>query len=185
MILIVGLGNPEKKYAKTRHNVGFRVIDKLAESYGLDLKEEKKFKAQMVRVHEGPDEAILAKPLTYMNLSGEAVKKIADFYEVYENDIWVIHDDIDIELGKLRIRKGGSSAGQKGVQSVIDNLGTPEFIRFRIGVKPTEGINVPAENFVLGKFRPEEEEVITGIVDSVTVTIKEAVGGNDIEITTK
>lgn len=185
MILIVGLGNPEKKYEKTRHNLGFRIVDKLAGDYKITLKEEKKFKAQLGRVHQGPDEAVLVKPLTYMNNSGEAVKKIADYFDIYENDVWVIHDDIDIELGKIRIRKGGSSAGQKGVQSVIDHLGTPEFIRFRLGIKPEEGTNVPSEDFVLSKFRPEEEEVIKDIVDSVSVTIKEAIGGKDIEITTK
>lgn len=185
MILVVGLGNPEQKYEKTRHNVGFKVIDKLSSDFGVELKEEKKFKALMGRVHQGPDEAILVKPLTYMNKSGEAVKKIADYFDIYENDVWIIHDDIDIELGKIRIRKGGSSAGQKGVQSVIDNLGTPEFIRFRVGIKPSEGVNIPSEDFVLGRFRPEEEESIKEIVNSISETIKEAIGGKDIEITTK
>jgi PTH1 family peptidyl-tRNA hydrolase len=185
MILVVGLGNPEQKYEKTRHNAGFRVVDELAKQFEVEFKEEKKFNALITRVHKGPDEAILIKPLTYMNKSGDAVKKVADYFDIYENDVWVIHDDIDIELGKVRIRKGGSSAGQKGIKSVIDALGTEEFVRFRIGIKPQDGVKIPSEDFVLGKFTPQEEKTFKDIMDSVVYTIKEAIEGKEIEETTK
>jgi peptidyl-tRNA hydrolase, PTH1 family len=186
MILIAGLGNPGTKYEKTRHNVGFLVVDKLAEKFGVQLKEEKKFKAELIKLNEGHEEAILVKPLTFMNNSGEAVKKIADYFNVSENDVWVIYDDLDIDVGKLRIRKGGSSAGQKGAASVITHLGTPEFIRFRVGIGPKNPPEIASEDFVLGKFNQAEKEIIADITDDIVETITEVIRGDqELEITTK
>jgi peptidyl-tRNA hydrolase, PTH1 family len=186
MILIAGLGNPGTKYSKTRHNIGFLVIDKLAQKFGVELKEEKKFKAEFIKLNEGYEEAILVKPLTFMNNSGEAIKKIADYFNVYENDIWVIHDDLDIDLGKLRIRKGGSSAGQKGVESAITHLGTPEFIRFRVGIGPKNPPEIASEDFVLGKFSQTEKEIIADITNDIVETITEVIKGDqELKITTK
>lgn len=175
MILIVGLGNPGEKYEKTRHNVGFIALERLANELGATYKVEKKFKSEVATVNtEFDQKIILAKPQTYMNLSGEAVSTLAKFYGINFPDIWVIHDDIDIDLGKIRIRRGGSSAGQKGVQSIISQLGTPEFVRFRVGIKPEGGLTKPAEDFVLRKFRKSEQEVIDEEIEKIIEIIKEA-----------
>lgn len=177
MILIVGLGNPGKKYEGTRHNVGFAVLDKLAaeikaqfkmsERYNAEIAEETvQFATKRVRV-------MLVKPQTFMNNSGEAVAKIVQFYKFRTDDqVWVVHDDIDIDLGTIRVRISGSSAGQKGIESIIKKLGTDKFVRFRVGIKPaTDPASAtansgkqtkPAEEFVLEKFRPEEKKVIEG-----------------------
>lgn len=166
MILIVGLGNPGKKYEKTRHNVGFMVLDRLAKELEVSFKKSEKFNS---KVSEGmitfPGQKkhvrfLLAKPQTFMNNSGEAVAKLVQFYKFRtEDQVWVVHDDIDIELGTVRVRLSGSSAGQKGIQSIIDKLGTDLFIRFRIGIKSDSRAKA-AEKFVLEKFRPKEQKII-------------------------
>jgi len=138
MILIVGLGNPGKKYTKTRHNIGFRVIDQLQ---SLNLKK-----------------VILAKPKTFMNLSGKTVKLLIARYRLPVTNLWVIHDDIDIPLGKIRIVKNRGSGGHKGVESIIKELGTKNFVRFRIGICPKSGKPKNPENFVLQNFSRKEEE---------------------------
>jgi len=159
MKLIVGLGNPGKNYQNSRHNVGFMVVDSLVKSVkfnpstnsGLTLSEvervkvqscslkfkiEKNFKAEIYRLDS---EVILVKPQTFMNLSGEPVKKIANFYKILAEDIIIIHDDIDLPLGQLKIQKGGGTAGHHGLESIVKNLGTQDFIRFRVGIgRPTE-----------------------------------------------
>jgi len=133
MILIVGLGNPGKKYQDTRHNIGFGVIDKLQ---SLNLKK-----------------VILAKPKTFMNLSGKAVKSLIKKYKIPTANLWVIHDDIDLPLGKIRIVKNRGAAGHKGVESIIKELGTKNFVRFRIGICPKTGKPKNIEKFVLQKPR--------------------------------
>jgi len=133
MILIVGLGNPGKKYQDTRHNIGFGVIDKLQ---SLNLKK-----------------VILAKPKTFMNLSGKAVKSLIKKYKIPTANLWVIHDDIDLPLGKIRIVKNRGAAGHKGVESIIKELGTKNFVRFRIGICPKTGKPKNIEKFVLQKLR--------------------------------
>lgn len=180
MILIAGLGNPGEQYKETRHNLGFMVMDKLAEFYGVQFKFDKKFNAEVAETtltfpnQKKHVRVILAKPQTFMNNSGEALQKIVQFYKFrIENQVWVVHDDLDIEIGKLRIRLEGSSAGQKGVQSIIDHLGTNRFIRFRMGIKPPEGQSKPAEQFVLEKFRPEEKKIIKEEIEEVTREIQE------------
>lgn len=188
MILIAGLGNPGEKYATTRHNVGFIALDRLAQEFGATFEDSKKFKAQIAKVDSLLDnKIILAKPQTFMNCSGEAIKALAKFYEVNYMDIWVIHDELDIDMGKLRIRKGGSSGGQKGVQSIIDNLGTPEFVRFRVGIKPEGGTNKPAEEFVLGKLRKDEREIINEEIEKIVEIVKNFIqtGIEEITIQTK
>lgn len=167
MILIVGLGNPEKKYDGTRHNVGFAALDHFAKKLEAEFKESKKYNSEIAETlvtfsgRTGRTRVLLAKPQTYMNNSGEAVAKLVTFYKLRpEDQLWVIHDDLDIEIGTLRIRLNGSSAGQKGVSSIIEKLGTDSFVRFRVGIKPTTGQNKPAEQFVLEKFRTKEKNII-------------------------
>lgn len=173
MILIVGLGNPEKKYDGTRHNIGFAVLDAFAKKFGAEFKMSAKYNSEiaqgMIQFDTKRVRFLLAKPQTYMNNSGDAVSKIVNFYKFRTDDqVWIVHDDLDIELGTIRIRLSGSSAGQKGIQSIIEKLGTDKFTRFRMGIKPEGGQRKSAEKFVLEKFKPAEKKVITQ-------TIKEAV----------
>ncbi len=144
MILIVGLGNPGKKYKKTRHNVGWRVIDVLKKS--LDSARDK--------------DIILLKPQTYMNKSGKEVKSLITKYKIPISNLWVIHDDIDLLLGTIRVSKNIGSAGHKGVQSIIDELRTKNFTRIRIGILPKTGKPKNVEKFVLEKFTKEEKKIV-------------------------
>ena len=177
--LIVGLGNPGQKYEKTRHNIGFMVLDALSS----DFKFEKKFNAEICIMNHGEDSGqarmtdniILMKPQTFMNLSGEAVKKFADYYKIKTENIWVIHDDIDIPFGEVRIRKDGSSAGHKGIESVIQNLGTNKFWRFRVGVKNGDLGVIETEDFVLQRFEPNEEKALSKIIEACTTEIKKLI----------
>lgn len=176
MKLLVGLGNPGEKFIETRHNTGFLVIDKLKtkitnsklqfpnKSQAPNFKLSKKINAEVCQV----DDLILVKPQTFMNESGTAVKKIKVFYKVKNEDIWVIHDDLDIALGEYKIQFGRSSAGHKGVQSVIDNLKTQDFWRVRIGIGPK---NEASEEFVLEKFRKEEKEVLEEVIKKIVKII--------------
>ncbi len=170
MKLIVGLGNPGIEHERTRHNLGFTIIDALLKDFSLStqglLKEEKKFKSEIVEVSWQPkrgkeEKAILVKPLTYMNGSGLAVSSISNFYKIDSAQIWVIHDEIDLPLGAMKIRFGGASAGHKGVESIIKHLGTDKFWRFRIGIGPQRGKIQSKrikqiDDFVLGEFSEGE-----------------------------
>lgn len=144
MILIVGLGNPGKKYKKTRHNVGFQIIDVLKKSF--DSAQDK--------------DIILLKPQTYMNKSGKEVKSLITKYKIPISNLWVIHDDIDLLLGTIRVSKNIGSAGHKGVQSIIDELKTKNFSRIRIGILPKTGKPKNVEKFVLEKFTNEEKKIV-------------------------
>lgn len=155
MKLIVGLGNPGAEYAHTRHNMGFDVIDELASRWGISLWKEA-MKAQVASCVRDGEKILLVKPLTYMNNSGEAVGAIARYYKVEPEDIFVVCDDLDLPVGKTRIRKKGASGGHNGIKSLIAHLGTEEFNRFRIGVgHPRDGHTVVQH--VLG--RPYGEEI--------------------------
>jgi len=182
MLLIVGLGNPDKKYQDTRHNVGFMVLDALASNLGAEFSKSEKFNSEIAETvltfegRTGRTRLLLAKPLTYMNRSGDAVSKIINFYKLRPQDqVWVVHDDLDIEVGTLRIRLKGSSAGQKGVQSIIDQLGTDEFARFRVGIGPIDNRMINAENFVLEKFDKKEKQIIDEEIKSLVENIKLAI----------
>ncbi|MFH1226237.1 MAG: aminoacyl-tRNA hydrolase [bacterium] len=171
MKLIIGLGNPGKKYEKTRHNVGWLVLDDLKKKLNLHppaggWQEKKKFQALMA---EG-ENLILAKPLTYMNESGRTARLIADYYKIKPADTWVIHDDLDIPLGKIKTKVGGSSAGHKGVQSIIDYLKTSDFNRVRIGIQPIGGQKEPSEGLVLKKFGLlEKNKIKNGLKSAVKI----------------
>jgi peptidyl-tRNA hydrolase, PTH1 family len=175
MKLIVGLGNPGEKYLLTRHNVGFRAIFSLAKTYNISST----FYRHKSLLAEGDifgHKLILAQPLIFMNKSGEAVKLLKDFYQLSENDIIIIYDDLDIPPGKIRIKIKGSSGGHNGIKSIIESLNTRDFPRIRIGIgRPPEGIE--AINYVLGYFTTEEdkliEESVKRIQDVVELILKD------------
>ena len=154
MYLIVGLGNPEEEYSKTRHNMGFNAINKIAEQYGIKVTKNKFQGLYESALIEG-EKVILLKPQTYMNLSGNSVKEFVDFYKISKEEILVIYDDMDIEPGKIKIRKKGSAGGHNGMKSIIQMIGTEEFPRIRVGIgRP---IHKDDEiNYVIGAI-PEED----------------------------
>ena len=156
MYLIAGLGNPTREYEKTRHNVGFEAIDILADKAGTTVT-EKKHKALYGKGYIGGQKVILAKPQTYMNLSGESIREIADFYKIEPENIIILCDDINLSEGQLRIRLKGSAGGHNGLKNIISHLGTQEFPRIRIGVgeKPAR---MDLADYVLGHFSKEEKE---------------------------
>jgi len=153
MKLIVGLGNPGKKYIKTRHNIGFLVLDELAKQNSLaDFVVNKKFHGAITEMNIGGEKIILIKPETFMNESGLAVRSLVDFYKLNAKDILVVHDDKDIELGKIKVQSGRSAAGHNGIQSIIDHVGGNEFTRLRIGVANNHLDKSDTAKFVLNKF---------------------------------
>ena len=158
MYLIAGLGNPTREYEKTRHNVGFEAIDILADKAGTTVT-EKKHKALYGKGYIGGQKVILAKPQTYMNLSGESIREIADFYKIEPENIIILCDDINLSEGQLRIRLKGSAGGHNGLKNIISHLGTQEFPRIRIGVgeKP-RGMDLA--DYVLGRFPKEQQAVM-------------------------
>lgn len=168
MYIVVGLGNPEQKYDGTRHNIGFSAVTALADAYNISV-DTKKHKALIGKgVIEG-QKVILAMPLTYMNLSGESVRELVDYYKIDPADeLIVIYDDINLETGKLRIRAKGSAGGHNGIKNIIAHLGGQEFARIRIGVgeKPTGWDLV---DHVLGRFPKEEEPLVREALEN-TVT---------------
>ncbi|NLP34533.1 MAG: aminoacyl-tRNA hydrolase [Clostridiales bacterium] len=158
MRIIIGLGNPTKKYQATRHNIGWDAITRISDDYRIPL-DFKKHKAICGSGYIEGEKVILAQPITYMNLSGESVRELVDYYKVSPEDIIVIYDDISLDVGQLRIRKKGSAGGHNGIKSIINHLGTMDFPRIKIGVgdKP---IDWDLADYVLSRFHDEEEEQI-------------------------
>lgn len=154
MYLIVGLGNPEKEYANTRHNMGFNVINKIADNYKIEVTNNKNEGLFWMGEIEG-EKVILLKPQTYMNESGKSVIKFKNFYKIPEENVIVIYDDIDLEPAKIRIRKKGSAGTHNGMKSVTQNLGTNNFPRVRVGIGSPEYKN-DLINYVIGKISKEE-----------------------------
>lgn len=155
MKLIVGLGNPTPKYEKTRHNVGFEVIDKLAEQYNISV-DTVKHKGMYGKGRIAGQSVILLKPMTYMNLSGESVIAVAKYFKIEPEDVIVIYDDINLDVGRLRIREKGSAGGHNGMKNIIAHLGTDAFPRIRVGVgmKPPK---MDLADYVLSHFTKEEQ----------------------------
>jgi peptidyl-tRNA hydrolase, PTH1 family len=163
--LIVGLGNPGKEYAQTRHNVGFWAIDRLASDLNIDVTKSKFKSLYGEGMHKG-EKVVLLKPMTYMNLSGEAVREAMTWYKPNLEDILVIFDDMDIPVGKLRLRQKGSAGGHNGIKSLIQHLGTQEFNRIKIGVgRPHPGSDVIRH--VLNNFRKEEVDDVEHAVSNM------------------
>lgn len=183
--LIVGLGNPEPKYEQTRHNIGFSAIDALARAWKIPLAENRKFQGIYGEGIGQKNEKIrLLKPLTYMNLSGQAIKAVTDWYKLPPESVLVIYDDMDLPPGRLRLRLSGSAGGHNGMKSAIAHLGTQNFPRLRIGIgKPPKQINGNGEantvSYVLGKFSQQEtqimSEVLQLVVEAVELSLKQGV----------
>lgn len=162
MKLIVGLGNPGPAYDKTRHNIGFAVIDELSDRFQSPLTQSK-FKGVYTAIHRNGEKLILLKPLTYMNLSGESIVPLMNYFDIGAEDLLVIYDDLDLPVGKIRLRQKGSAGGHNGIKSTIAHLGTQEFNRIRIGIdRPPAGMAVP--DYVLGKFSKEEQGLLQNVV---------------------
>jgi peptidyl-tRNA hydrolase, PTH1 family len=163
MKLIIGLGNPGKQYEQTRHNVGFMVIDKLSKELSIPL-DRHKFNGIYGIGHISGEKIILLKPLTYMNLSGECIRPLMDYYEINDDEIVVIYDDLDLPVGKIRLRAKGSAGGHNGIKSMISHLASQEFNRIRVGVdRPNNGMKI--SDYVLGQFTKEEEQGIQEAID--------------------
>jgi peptidyl-tRNA hydrolase, PTH1 family len=158
--LIVGLGNPETKYDKTRHNIGFAAVDQLAISWQYSWQENRRFQAMISEGRSKNQEKVrLLKPLTYMNLSGQSVRAVLDWYKYSASSLLIIYDDLDLPLGRLRLRLGGSDGGHNGMKSIISHLGTQNFPRLRIGIGKGNP-HKETTSHVLGRFTEVESQVI-------------------------
>ena len=170
MRIVIGLGNPTKEYQATRHNIGWDAITRISEDYHIPL-DTKRHKAICGKGYIEGEKIILAQPITYMNLSGESVRELVDYYKVELKDIIVIYDDISLDVGQLRIRKQGSAGGHNGIKSIISHLGTQEFPRIKVGVgdKP-KGWDLA--DYVLSRFQGEEQETIQGALKNTSEACK-------------
>lgn len=158
MKLIVGLGNIGDKYCFTRHNAGFMVLDKWALDNNVSFREEKKLKCFIAKMNDN----LLIKPTTFMNLSGEAVRAVMDYYKIDVKDILIVYDDIALDLGRIRFRANGSDGGHNGIKSIIKHVGTKEFDRLKIGIGPQP--NIPSENYVLQNFPKEQHDELKNVL---------------------
>jgi len=169
--LIVGLGNIGQEYEGTRHNIGFEVINTYAKTNGFPVWQEKaKFKATITEDFIAGKKVILAKPTTFMNLSGEAIRALKDFYKLQNSDIIVIHDELDLPFGIVKEKQGGGSAGNNGLKSIISHIGE-DFKRIRIGIRNNHLEQMDAADFVLAKFSKEEQSHLTDIIKKATEKI--------------
>jgi peptidyl-tRNA hydrolase, PTH1 family len=162
--LVVGLGNPGEAYAKTRHNAGFMVVDKISDVFSIAL-EKQKFDARFGIGSVNDEKIVLAKPMAYMNRSGPQVQKIAGYFRILCEDMLVVHDDIDLAFGRLKIKEKGGDGGHRGVRSIMDAFGGGDFMRLRIGVGRPDA-EKGASDYVLGKFSLEEGKVLSRIITS-------------------
>lgn len=170
MILIIGLGNPDKEYEMTKHNFGWLALDSLALKKEINWTKHKPSNSLTAGFASKKEKIVLAKPLTYMNNSGQAVKALKQFYKIPVNKILVIYDDIDLPYGKIRISKNRSAGGHKGVDSVIEQLKSKDFKRIRLGIGPQQG---KAEDFVLKKFSSDEKKQLNEIIDTSYLIIED------------
>jgi PTH1 family peptidyl-tRNA hydrolase len=169
--LIIGLGNPEKKYDKTRHNIGFEAVDRLARQWQLPWKENRRFQGILAEgLSVSPQKIYLLKPLTYMNLSGQAARAVLDWYKIEPESTLVIYDDMDLPLGRLRIRLSGSAGGHNGMKSLIAHLGTQNFPRLRIGIGKSDQKEMISH--VLGLFAPHERAIVESALDLTTQAVE-------------
>ncbi|MDD4662199.1 MAG: aminoacyl-tRNA hydrolase [Candidatus Pacebacteria bacterium] len=168
MILIVGLGNPEEKYENTPHNVGFRVIDLFKEKFDFP-----NFSLNQNSLISKKENIILLKPQTYMNNSGVSVKEIMNFYKIRKEDLWVIHDENDLKLGEFKISKNISPKGHNGIKSIIEKLGTQDFIRFRVGINSNQKEDLI--DYVLKPFSKENTEIINETIFDVVSSLNDSI----------
>lgn len=180
MILIAGLGNPGEKYIETRHNLGFNVLDIFSNDSNKinnfsGWKNSKKLLAEINKLEIGAEKIVLAKPQTFMNNSGQAIYKIALNYKIKTEDIWIIHDDIDLPISTIKIVKNRGSAGHRGIESIIKQINSKNFIRFRVGIKPTFGKPKDPDKFVLRKFNQTEKEIIEEVISKTITAVEVAI----------
>jgi len=171
VFLIVGLGNPGAEYAKTRHNAGFLLVEKLAEKWKCDWANEKKFRARIAKADCSGKKVLLCEPQTFMNLSGETVSALKDFYQLPLKQLIVAVDDADLPLGEIRLRKSGSSGGHHGLESIEQHLASREFARLRIGIGRKDGSR-EITNHVLGKFEKAENELLEKVLERAVSQIE-------------
>ena len=178
--LIVGLGNPGTKYARTRHNAGFHVLDRLARRWQISWAEAKKFKARLGRVDRDGRKLLLCQPLTFMNDSGTAVRALVDYYQIPLDQLLVVVDDADLPLGEIRLRPGGSSGGHHGLESVEQQLSTREYPRLRIGIGRMQSGEREITDYVLSQFNADEkvvaEKALDRAADQVQCWISDGIG---------
>lgn len=175
MKLIVGLGNPGRKYRNTRHNIGFMVVDELLARHGFKL-DRKKFKGDYCMEVLNGQKVIFLEPQTYMNLSGNAVRPLMDYYGVETENLLVIYDDLDLPTGKIRLRAKGGHGGHNGMRSLIEHLGTKDFNRIRFGVGRPENA-MPVVDYVLQRFAKEEQDVIQASIEKSADACEEWISG--------
>ena len=182
MKVIIGLGNPGEKYEKTRHNIGFMAVETLLRDFesarDTVWTESEKFKSKVAEfswqpMHGDAEKVILAKPNTYMNDSGLAVKLLVAYYKVAPADVWVVHDDVDFPIGSMKIRLGGASAGHRGIMSIIEAIGTDKFYRFRLGIgRPGESEHSGVSHYVLDGFSHEDHSKIRELLKRTSKAIR-------------
>ncbi len=175
--MVIGLGNPGEAYSRTRHNTGFMVIDALADAYTIPLSKTKYDTVFGRGTIEGMD-VLMAKPMAYMNRSGFPVQRLAHYFRILREDLLVVHDDIDLAIGRLKIKEKGGDAGHKGIRSMMNAFGGGDFTRLRVGVGRSES-DTSASDHVLGTFRTEEEEIMEIIIkrakDAVVTTLSKGI----------
>jgi len=174
---MIGLGNVGGKYTFTRHNVGFMVVDKIALDNGVEFRENSKLKSLITKFYKDGEEYMLVKPTTYMNLSGEAMRAVIDYYKIEPKDMIIVYDDLSLDLGRIRFRANGSDGGHNGIKSIIKHLGSKDFTRLKIGIGPQPPI--PAEAFVLQNFDKADldtlKEVLNKSVEAVFYCIENGI----------
>lgn len=172
MKLILGLGNPGSKYQNTRHNAGFIVVSDLSQKHGIAGKSESKFNAIVGKGKIGNKDVVVAQPLTYMNLSGQAMSALMNFYKIKQEDILVIYDDLALDLGIIRFRGSGSDGGHNGIKSIVEHLGGKKnFDRLKVGIGPQPHM-MPSEAYVLQKFSKDEEKLMTKVSQTCVEAIE-------------
>ena len=179
MKLIVGLGNPDRQYFNTFHNLGFTCVEKAAALFGAEFNKEK-FRALIAEKGTGDNKVIFAKPLTYMNLSGESVREIVSFYKIDAKDVLVIYDDFDLKKGFVRIRESGSAGTHNGMRNIIKELGTENFPRVRVGFKPEEPTVIPLIDYVLSGIKEEDKPTFNEATLRAAKAAVEFAGGSDV-----
>lgn len=181
MKLIIGLGNPGKEHSRQRHNVGFMALDYFASANNWPAFElTDKFGVELAEQKQGTQKTLLVKPQAYMNSSGQAASKLANFYKVQPTDVLVVYDELALPFGTVRVREGGSSAGHNGVKSIIEHMGEG-FVRLRIGIASPEAKKYNQKDFVLSRFSHEQEEQLSHIFDYTNHVIHDFVGGAQLE----
>ena len=186
MLLVAGLGNPGREYARNRHNAGYLVVDELARRHGGSWRA--KFSGQMAEVRVGGEKLALLKPETYMNDSGRSVGPAAAFFKLAPEDVLVVHDEGDFDLGRLELKTGGGLAGHNGLRSIADHLGTQDFLRLRIGVgRPERGDSRPLADWVLANFEPHENpaEIVGQAAEAVEILVADGVAQAQARINTR